>query len=113
MLKVDVQGFEHSVLDGARESLQDISLIEIEMGLTKLYENGSSVHDLLPRLKAMGYDVILLESGFVDAATGQVLDIDMLMGRALIPNAAGEAIGNLDKGVARATWRPAARFRVS
>jgi FkbM family methyltransferase len=81
MLKVDVQGFEHAVLDGARESMPRLRLVEIEMGLAHLYQEGSSIHDLLPRLHADGFEVISIDSGFVDPVTGQVLDIDMLLGR--------------------------------
>lgn len=81
MLKVDVQGFEHSVLDGIEDHLDDVQLIEIEMGLQRLYEGGSTIHDLLPRLQTAGFSVISIDSGFVDRETGQVLDIDLLAGR--------------------------------
>ena len=81
MLKIDVQGFEHSVLDGIAAHLDQIPLIEMEMGLQKLYEGGSTIHDVLPRLHQAGFEVISIDSGFVDVATGQVLDIDVLAGR--------------------------------
>ena len=79
MLKIDVQGFEHQVLDGARESLARLLLIEAEMALVPLYDGGSTVDDLLPRLRSEGFGVISVDSGFVDVATGQVLDIDVLL----------------------------------
>ena len=81
LLKIDVQGFEHQVLDGAVEAMQSVSLVEIEMGLTGLYDGGSSIYDLLPRLRDAGFSVISIDSGYVDRNTGQVLDIDMLVGR--------------------------------
>ena len=81
MLKIDVQGFEHFVLDGTAAHLDQIVLMEVEMGLQKLYEGGSTIHDLLPRLHQAGFEVISIDSGFVDVATGQVLDIDVLAGR--------------------------------
>jgi FkbM family methyltransferase len=81
MLKIDVQGFEHAVLDGLADRIDDISLIEVEMGLVGLYEGGASIHDLLPRLHDRGFTVVSIDSGFVDRDSGQVLDIDMLMKR--------------------------------
>lgn len=84
MLKIDTQGFEHPVLDGAAAHLAQISLVEVEMSLLRLYETGSSIHELLPRLRAAGFEVISIESGFVDAATDQVLDVDVLAGRPVL-----------------------------
>ena len=81
MLKVDVQGFEHAVLDGLGDRINDVALVEIEMGLVGLYEGGASIYDLLPRLHDDGFSVVSIDSGFVDQRTGQVLDIDMLMAR--------------------------------
>jgi len=88
MLKIDVQGFEHAVLDGASESLGEIELVEIEMGLTTLYEGGSTIYDLLPRLRGENFGIISLDAGYVDKETGQVLDLDMLLGR--VPSQASD-----------------------
>lgn len=81
MLKIDVQGFEHSVLDGVARHLPQVHLLEIEMGLERLYEDGSSIYDLLPRISDSGFGVISIDSGYVDRDSGQVLDIDLLAGR--------------------------------
>ena len=81
MLKIDTQGFEHQVLDGTDQHLARVQLLEVEMSLVQLYDGGSSIHDVLPRLHATGFDVISIDTGFVDGASGQVLDIDVLVGR--------------------------------
>jgi FkbM family methyltransferase len=81
MLKIDTQGFEHSVLNGVGDRLAAICMVELEMSLVALYQDGSSIHDALPRLRSAGFEVISIESGYVDAATGQVLDVDVLAGR--------------------------------
>lgn len=81
MLKIDTQGFEHSVLDGVKDNLWRVALLEVEMSLLPLYEEGSTVLDMLPRLATSGFDIISIESGFVQVETGQVLDIDVLAGR--------------------------------
>jgi hypothetical protein len=81
MLKIDTQGYEHAVLDGVQNHLSDFVAIEIEMALVELYRGGSTIHSVLPRLHSAGFEVISIDSGFVDAASGQVLDIDVLLGR--------------------------------
>ena len=80
-LKIDTQGYEHPVLDGIAEHLEAVSLVEVEMSLVSLYNGGSSIHDTLPRLRSAGFQVISIESGYVDADTGQVMDVDVLAGR--------------------------------
>jgi FkbM family methyltransferase len=80
-LKIDVQGYEHAVLNGCRRRLAQVLLVEVEMGLIQLYEAGSTIYDLLPRMHAEGFAVISIDAGFVDRHTGQVLDVDVLMGR--------------------------------
>lgn len=82
LLKLDVQGFEHAVLDGAEATLGRLAMIEVEMALVPLYESGSTIHDLLPRLHDLGFEVVSIgKGGFTDATTGQVFDIDVLMTR--------------------------------
>jgi FkbM family methyltransferase len=89
MLKIDTQGYEHLVLDGAAEHLSMIQLVEVEMSLVNLYEGGSSIFTLLPRLKAAGFEVVSINSGgYIDSSTGQVLDVDVLAGRPLMPDLA-------------------------
>lgn len=79
MLKIDVQGAEHAVLDGAQKSLSGLTLLEVEMSLVQLYDSGSSIYDLLPRLHTAGFEVVSIDEGFTDPSTGQVLDIDVLL----------------------------------
>lgn len=85
MLKIDTQGYEHPVLDGVAKHLSEVSLVEIEMSLVDLYEGGSSIFDVLPRLREAGFGIVSINSsGFVDAGTGQVLDVDVLAGRPVV-----------------------------
>ena len=80
-LKIDVQGYEQSVLDGAAQTLPDIQVLEVEMALVDLYSGGSRIYELLPALAGMGFSVTSIGRGHVDRATGQLLDIDVLMER--------------------------------
>ncbi len=80
-LKIDTQGYEVRVLDGLGDRLAEVAVLEVELALLPLYEGGSSLEALLPRLTAAGFGVVSLDDGHVDPATGQVLDVDVLMRR--------------------------------
>lgn len=81
MLKIDTQGFEHQVLDGASGVMSQIDAIDIEMALVELYEGGSSIYDLLPRLHEEGFSVVSIDPGHTDPGTAQTLDVDVLLVR--------------------------------
>jgi FkbM family methyltransferase len=80
-LKVDVQGFEAAVLDGVADHVQSVSVIEVEVSLSELYEGAAAPAELLGRLGQDGFNIVSLDRGFVDSETGQVLDIDVLFER--------------------------------
>ena len=64
LLKVDVQGFELSVLKGALETLaaRRIGCIVLEISFIPLYQNQATFHDLTTFLAAHHYDLM----GFYD-----------------------------------------------
>ena len=66
LLKMDVQGFELSVLKGAQEflSARKIGCIVLEVSFISLYENQASPQDLINRLAGHQYDLM----GFYDFA---------------------------------------------
>jgi FkbM family methyltransferase len=75
-LKIDTQGFESQVLDGATESMARIDLVQLELSLVPLYKGQALMDELKSRLEALGYALIGLDSSFADARTGQVLQVD-------------------------------------
>jgi len=78
-LKVDVQGFEQSVIDGAGASLQNCAALEIELALAPLYDGATLLSELLPRLLRQGFYIVGVNEGFVDPTSLRTLDIDVLM----------------------------------
>ena len=75
-LKIDTQGFEKSVLDGAENSLSRISGIQLEMSLTQLYEGELLYMDMIKHLESKGYTLYSLEAGFSDPKSGRLLQVD-------------------------------------
>jgi FkbM family methyltransferase len=78
LLKIDTQGYEKYVLEGAANSLKNIQLIQLEMSLTPLYENELLITDMINYLKAKNFELASIERGFFDKKTGRLLQVDGL-----------------------------------
>jgi len=76
MMKIDVQGFEKNVLDGATKSLDSIKIIQLEMSIIPLYENEMLFVDMINYLKDRGFELFSLENGYFDSTTGKLLQVD-------------------------------------
>ena len=76
MLKLDTQGFESRVLAGAAMSLSRLLLIQMEMSLISLYEGEVLFVDMCVAMRNQGFQLIALEPGFADVATGRLLQVD-------------------------------------
>jgi FkbM family methyltransferase len=76
-IKIDTQGFESQVLDGAGVLLKRAVGLQLELTLTPLYESQCLYDDLIRRMKTLGFEVWDIASVFVDARTGRLLAMDV------------------------------------
>ena len=76
LLKIDVQGFEKNVLDGATQSLSKIKCIQIEMSIEELYKNEMLFLEMLNYLNEHGFQLCSLENGFFNTRNGKLLQVD-------------------------------------
>jgi FkbM family methyltransferase len=76
LLKLDVQGYEKLVLDGATESLNKIKGVQIEMSIQELYKNELLYDEIISFLKSKGFNLSSLENGFYNNKTGELLQVD-------------------------------------
>ncbi|WP_436697969.1 FkbM family methyltransferase [Nocardioides sp. BYT-33-1] len=74
-LKVDTQGFERQVLDGAARTLDRCVGVQLELSFTTTYEGGMLVDEAITRMYDAGFVLTGLEPGFA-AASGAVLQAD-------------------------------------
>jgi FkbM family methyltransferase len=81
MLKLDTQGFESQVLAGAAESLARLSLIQMEMSLVTLYDGELLFLDMCGKMREQGFELLALDPGFHDVASGRLLQVDGLFAR--------------------------------
>lgn len=75
-LKIDTQGFEKKVLDGAIHSIKTIKAIQIEMSITPLYESSLIYKDIIKFLEENGFKLASIENGFFNSNTGELLQFD-------------------------------------
>ncbi len=76
LLKIDVQGYEWHVLEGAPRILGSCCAVICEMSLSQLYEGQLLARELWGLLAAQGFEAWSLEPGFRDPVTGRMLQFD-------------------------------------
>ncbi len=76
LLKVDTQGYEGQVLDGAGATLKDFAAVQLELSMVALYDGQPLFTDLLPRMEQAGFGIFALDGGFSDPRTGRMLQCD-------------------------------------
>ena len=81
LLKIDVQGFEDQVIEGAKLSLNDISAIKLELSLANLYEGDKIYKYYLDKIESLGFVIWDLQPGFRDKSTGRLLQFDAIFVR--------------------------------
>ena len=80
-LKLDVQGFEYKVLQGAKQFLSRAAGIQIELSLIPLYDGEHLFHPMLHDLEERGYDLWSVVPGFVAPDTNRLLQLDAIFFR--------------------------------
>ena len=75
-MKVDVQGYENHVLNGASGTLKNIRALEMKLSLSKMYEGGPIMMEMLDILKSMGFDLVAINPVFSDPMTRYLLQVD-------------------------------------
>ena len=81
LLKIDTQGYEWYVLDGALATLPKVRGIQVELSLVPLYEGQRLWRECIERLEAAGFVLWALQPVFIDPANGRTLQWDGLFFR--------------------------------
>lgn len=81
LLKVDVQGYESVVLDGARATLSSFAAVQLELSLAPLYGGSVLMPEQVARMDAAGFDLWLVDPAFYEPGTGRLLQCDGLFVR--------------------------------
>ena len=82
-LKVDTQGYEKKVLDGAVNSFSKISGIQLELSATQLYEGEETYYSICRFLEERNFRLVQIIPGFIHPDTREMLQFDAIFFRKL------------------------------
>lgn len=75
-MKIDVQGYELQVLEGASQILSKVTGIQLELSLKSLYENQPLLNESIEEMNRIGYELYAVVPVFTDMKTGRLLQMD-------------------------------------
>ena len=75
-LKIDTQGFEDFVLQGAQGILDRVVGIQLELSIIPLYEGQQLFDEMILRMKQAGFELWGISIAFVDMDSGRTLQVD-------------------------------------
>ncbi|MGZ3764753.1 MAG: FkbM family methyltransferase [Mucilaginibacter sp.] len=81
-LKIDTQGYEDQVLNGAKELLGKAVGLQLEASLTPLYGDQKLFDEIISSLKKKGFEVWSIIPVFSNPRTGRQLQVDITFFRA-------------------------------
>jgi FkbM family methyltransferase len=85
-LKIDTQGFERKVVEGARGILAAVPLIQLECSLVPLYDGADLIEALIGRMRDLGYDPVDLQPTFHHQGSAHLMQADILFVRRAADN---------------------------
>jgi FkbM family methyltransferase len=81
-LKVDAQGFELQVLQGAADVITRITGAQLELSLVPLYEGQALFSELVEWMLTQGFSIWGILPGLTDQSSGRLLQTDVVFFRA-------------------------------
>jgi FkbM family methyltransferase len=75
-LKIDVQGYERKVLDGAKSSLPELTGIQLELSFVELYDGETLIEEMVSRLAHDGFRLVCLQPLYTNLSAGALLQAD-------------------------------------
>ena len=75
-LKLDVQGYERKVLEGARQSLSRVVGMRVEMSVSRCYEDEPLLSEMISYLHEFGFRLCAVDEAWSDPRTREVFQVD-------------------------------------
>ena len=80
-LKIDTQGYEAEVLEGAKNSLSRMKYVQVELSVLPLYDSQELYEYFFAYMKKNGLDLWSIIPGFTDRQSGRLLQFDAIFFR--------------------------------
>ncbi len=75
-LKIDAQGFESKILEGAEGCFNDIYALQLELSCISLYKGEKLFDEMKLFIESKGFFLSSIESGFADPKSGRLLQVE-------------------------------------
>lgn len=75
-IKIDTQGYEDRVLQGASEMLSKAVGLQLELSLVPLYEGQLLFDEIMKKILALGFKLWNIEPVFIDPNSGRLMQVD-------------------------------------
>lgn len=82
-IKIDTQGYEDKVLEGASRLLESAVGLQLELSFIPLYRGQSLYDAMVTQLKSLGFELWGITPVFSDPITGRLLQVDATFFRSL------------------------------
>lgn len=76
LLKIDTQGYERAVLDGAAGALDGLTLIQLELSIVEIYQGEPTYLEMIGHLAGLGFEPVLFLPGYFNKRTARMLQMD-------------------------------------
>ena len=76
-LKIDTQGYEKNVLDGATGIMSQVIGLQVEVAFVELYSGETLAFDIISQILAQGFSIFAFCNGFREKSTGRLLQADV------------------------------------
>jgi len=80
-LKIDAQGYERKILEGAGDQLNRVVGMRIEMSIVRSYEGEPLLCEMLPFIYGLGYQICAIEEAWSNRSTQEVYQVDVTVFR--------------------------------
>lgn len=75
-LKLDVQGYERKVLEGASQTMPRVVGVRVELSITQCYEDEPPMAEMLSYLYSLGFRLCAVDEAWSDQRTREVFQMD-------------------------------------
>ena len=82
LLKVDTQGTERDVIEGARRILGRVALIQVELSIVPVYRGETGFVDMITWLETLDFTPVLFLPGYFNKRTARLIGMDGVFVRA-------------------------------
>lgn len=76
--KIDTQGYEKEVLNGAKKSLSNVLILQLELSLQQLYKDEPLFDEIYNQMTQQGFEILTFENGISDFNSGRLMQVDVL-----------------------------------